>query len=166
MAGLIDGLIDILCEQNELYTQLLEFSKEKKDMLIKNDIDSLQKINSSESIIVGKSQRLERSRISIMRDIASVLNQSGDDLTVSELSALIEGQPEHKDLVIAGDSLRETVEDLKKSNDLNRVLIQNSLDYVEFSMNVMHSSVETAPSTYDNRADDIDNNRAFFDAKQ
>lgn len=166
MAGLINGLINILGEQNELYTQLVELSKEKKDVLIKNDIDALQKINSSENAIVGRSQRLERSRISTLHDIASVLNQSPDTLTLSALADLIEGQPEYQDLITISDGLRTTIETLKEANDLNNTLIQNSLAYVEFSMNVTHSYMEQTPTTYDNRANDIDNNRAFFDAKQ
>ena len=166
MAGLISNLIDVLNEQTQCYHELLLLSEQKKDGIIKNDLSALQAVNASESTVIGKSQRLEKMRADLAKDIADVLNTKESDLTLGKLVEMIQGQPEYEALFQAREDIKKVVEELKERNDRNKILLSNSMDYVDFSINVIRSSMDTSLMTYDKRGQEIDNRRNFFDAKQ
>ena len=54
MAGLIEELMNILERENEEYQKLLEISKVKTGVIIKNDIQELSKIIEEEQAVVGR----------------------------------------------------------------------------------------------------------------
>ena len=62
MAGLIDELIVVLDEMNDLYEQLIKSGKDKLEVIIKNNIEELQKINADENVLVGKTLKLDKKR--------------------------------------------------------------------------------------------------------
>jgi flagellar biosynthesis/type III secretory pathway chaperone len=67
VAGLMDNLLEILSEQAENYENLLGLSKEKKDVIVSNDVKDLQTITSLENTLLGKHQRLEKKRIEVTK---------------------------------------------------------------------------------------------------
>jgi flagellar biosynthesis/type III secretory pathway chaperone len=65
------------------------------------------------------------------------------DITVSDLVSLV--PEEYSDqLSQVGKSLKETVNKLKNKNDLNLKLINNALEYVDFSLNLLTQPVPQA----------------------
>jgi flagellar biosynthesis/type III secretory pathway chaperone len=166
MAGLMQQLIGVLEEQTGYYSQLCELSAEKNEVIIVNDVQSLQKITSLENIIIGRLQRLDKNRLSIMKDIAMVLNRDENDLTLGKLAELIAGQPEHDTLVSVTERIRSAAHSLKSINDQNRILIDSSLEYIDFSVNVMRSAMDSGPSLYSPTGESIDGSKSFFDAKK
>ena len=166
MAGLISDLVDVLNEQTQCYNDLILLSEQKKDAIIKNDINAVQSVNGSESTAIGKSQRIEKKRMELVKDIAEVLNTKEEELTLRKLLGLIEGQPEYDSLQKAREDIRKVVHELKELNERNKVLLNNSLEYIDFSLNVMRSSMDSSLSTYDSKGQEVDNRRNLFDAKQ
>lgn len=166
MAGLINELIEILNKQALAYEELLILSTEKKSVIINNDIDALQKITIVENKIVSRSQKLEEKRLELMKDISSVLNRKNEELTLSLLEALMEGQDEAPLISEVRTKLKDTVTKLKEANDLNTQLIEGSLEYIEFTMNLVRSNLDEGPSYYNQGKKIIDGEKGFFDAKQ
>lgn len=166
MPSLISELISSLEEQYTYYSELFDLSSTKKAAIIINDVKVIQDVNAKENTIIGKSQRAERKRITIVKDIASVLNVKESDLTVKTLAELIKDQPERSVLLETAARLRAKADALKEVNEQNKLLIQNSLDYIEFSMNLIRSSNDATPYTYTNKGIEIDNRKNFFDARQ
>lgn len=166
MPGLISRLIDVLNEQAEYYEQLHALSIEKKDVIIKNEIENLQKITDIENILVSKYQKLDRTRLTITNDIALVLNKNASELTLSALVVLMEGQPEYDDLTKVYNRLHSSINDLRASNEQNKLLIESSLDYIDYTMNVMRTSMEPEQSTYGRLDGEADQNAGFFDTTQ
>ena len=148
MAGMADQLVEILTEQTERYKELLGLSLEKRDVIIKNDVEELQKINSLENIVVSQNQKLEKKRIELVKDMAMALNQKEEDLTLNLLIDLMEGRDEQKPLTEARDNIKAVVLELKEVNEQNGQLVQNALDYIEYSTNVIRSSMGRQPATY------------------
>ena len=166
MAGLVDELIVLLREQTEDFSDLAALASEKSEAIVKNDIEHLQKITNIENSLVGKNQKSERRRIQLMSDVATVLNANTDTLTISHLADLLEGQPGHNELIEIGINLRQAADELKKFNEQNRKLIENSLEYIDFSMNVMRST-QTPPSYYTHEGEEMPCTAStFFDTKQ
>lgn len=166
MAGLINELIEILNKQASAYEELLILSTEKKSVIINNDIDALQKITIVENKIVSRSQKFEEKRLELMKDIASVLNRKNEELTLSILEELMKDQEEAPLISAVRIKLKDTVTKLKEANDLNNQLIEGSLDYIEFTMNLVRANLDEGPSYHHKGKNIIGGEKGFFDAKQ
>ena len=154
MAGMMDQLVEILTEQTERYEELLGLSLEKRDVIINNDVETLQKINHLENLVVSQNQRLEKKRQSVVSDMALVLGQHEDDLTLTKIIELMKGKEEQQPLIDARDRIKEIIDELREVNDQNGQLVQNALDYIEFSTNLIRSSMGQQPATYYPGSDD------------
>lgn len=165
MAGLINQLIDVLNQQNEIFENLVELSVNKKNVLIKNNVEALKEITDSESSLVNKNSRLDKKRIQCFKDIASVLNIH-DDITLSSLIEIIKNQKEAETLKDIRNKTKNLMETLKKNNDENRQLLQYSIEHVEYSMNVIRTAFTNEPCYYDSSGQEISYGKGLFDAKQ
>ena len=155
MAGMMDQLVEVLGEQTERYKELLGLALEKRDIIINNDIEALQQINHLENLVISQNQKLEKKRVSLVADMALVLNQKEDDLTLTKLIELMDGQAEQAALTEARDKIKEVIDELKENNTQNGLLIQNALEYIEFSTNLMRSTQGQQPATYFPGSDDV-----------
>ncbi len=165
MASLMEQLTETLTEQSEIYDRLAELSGEKRDVLVNNEIERLQQITSAENALVGRNQKLDRIRQTIFKDLASVLNRPVEDLTLTDIADITKDQSENKRLRDLAQRLRESVNTLKERNDQNKVLIEYSLDYIDFSMNVLRATMQNERTFYSVDGDQL-NNDTMFDAKQ
>ncbi|MCL2575968.1 MAG: flagellar protein FlgN [Defluviitaleaceae bacterium] len=148
MAGLVSNLIQTLRGQTDLFNEVVALSAHKKEHIIKNDVEKLREVVKQENIIVPKALSLDKEREKIMANIAIVLNKKQEDLTLSLLSELTQGQPEHAEFVAVVDDFKLALEAMKTANDHNKALIEDALDFVEFNMNIIHSSLDAAPAGY------------------
>ena len=148
MAGMIDQLITILYDQGTRCEELYGLALEKKDIIVTNNIEELQKITDLENRVISQNNRLERQRVSITADIAEVLGKGGQVLDIAALIECMEGQPQQIPLREAGNRLREIIEKLKDANALNQMLIENALNYVDYSLNVIRTSAQLEGPEY------------------
>ena len=123
------------------YKSLLDIAKEKTDAIIRNDIDELQIIVGREQQIIEKLDALESAREEHVEDIANVLNVPLDEMKIDRLIRMMEKQPQfQQELIRVHDSLKATMNQLIMLNDNNRVLLQQSLDMLEFEINIAKSA--------------------------
>ncbi len=171
MASLIDELIDTLEKEYEIYQQLIPIEAEKTQVIVKNDLNSLQEITAKEQIEVEKINALERKREEVILNIKTVINRKSEDMNLKTLIELMGKQPkEQKALSAIHDKLKSTVEQLVQINNRNKMLIQQSLEMIEFNMNFIHST-RMAPgnNTYTKSANQYEaqaRGTGMFDAKQ
>lgn len=164
MASLITELTTVLNDQNAIYESLIDIAGRKKVSIIENDIPLLQKFVSEENTLIGKNQRLDKKRLELFSDIATVLAKPSD-ITLSDIIDAIKGQEEHKKLAQIKDRMLKILDILKTLNDQNQELIKMSIDYVNFSINVIRGA--NAPIFYDISGNEIDTtNKKMFDQKQ
>jgi flagellar biosynthesis/type III secretory pathway chaperone len=148
MPGMIDQLLSILNEQADRCTELLGLSKEKKDLIVSNDVKGIQKITDLENILISQNNKLEKKRAALVKDIAIVLERNESELTVSELIESMEGQEEQEALKETADRIRGILAELSDINVLNASLIDNALDYIEYSMNLIRTGMNKNPAVY------------------
>ncbi len=149
MASLMESIINVLERENAAYVELIALSEEKTPVIIKGDLEQLNAITEKEQSIVSGIQKMEKERIQTMRDIAEVTNRKEEDLKLTDLIAMMERQPKERSrLTQLHDTLKETMAHMKRVNEQNRDLLQNSLEMVQFEMNLLQS-LKTAPETAD-----------------
>lgn len=165
MAGMISQLLEILNEQADRYEELQGLSLEKKDAVIANDIEALQKITYLENVLVSQHQKLEKKRLAVMKDIAIVLNKKEAELTLAVLIDAMQGQAEHAALKEAGARIRRILHELADINAHNTSLIQNALEYTDYSLNVLRSAAGGDRAFYNARGEQLTSTTGYFDAK-
>ena len=172
MASLMENIISILNRENEEYEALIKLSEEKTPIIIKGDLPELDRVTEEEQIIVGRIQKLEKDRIQTMKDIADVTNHSSEELKVTDLITMMASRPsEREQLKEVHEKLKRTLGNMSIVNERNRELLQDSLDMVQFEMNLLQA-MKQAPETADYNRDAYNvgsimgSGTKKFDAKQ
>ena len=172
MASLVEVLIDTLTKEESEYVTLLDLSKKKTPVIVAGEVEKLQKITDEEQSVVDRLAALDTKRAEAMKDIAEVMNKDVKTLKLSHLIEMLEKRPSERDaLRTLHDQLKATVGELRMINDQNRELIRQSLDIVDFNLNLIKSQ-RSAPETGNyNRSADIAGSAlggpsGSFDAKQ
>ena len=163
MAGLINNLIEVLKGQVELYQQTTALSVLKKEHIIKNDIDGLRKVVGEENAIVPRMMRQDKERERIMKDICMVLNKKEEDMTLSYLVTLMENQPEHAELQDVVEKTKKAVHELNSINEENKVLIEDAMEFIEYNINLIHSTFSDGPVGYGSNYEEIGEQKSFLD---
>ncbi len=171
MASLLENLIDTLKKENDEYVQLLSLSQEKTGRIVSADLEGLQDIVGKEQVIIERLGALERKREECVADIGNVLNIPVAELKLDKLIMMLDRQPaDQKKLIDVHTELKKTLGAMVTVNDNNKVLLQESLDMIEFELNLARSA-KMAPETanYGKSAASIDTvpgGAGTFDAKQ
>lgn len=166
MASLIKELIETLTEQNNIYQSLLDVASKKKVAIIENKIPNLQDFVKDENVLIGRNQRLDKKRIEIFKDISMVLGKN-DELSLKDIISCMKGQEGEKELIAIREDMLEILPKLKSLNDQNQELLTISMDYVDFSINMIRASGGNSPTYYDSLGNEINTlDKKMFDAKQ
>lgn len=170
MASLMNELLEVLEREEIAYRELVKTSTRKKEIIIKADIRALEEITGEEQEITSNIKNIENKRISIMDDIANVLNRKVDDLTVDAMMEILKSQPkEQEELAKIRSRLKDTLTEMKEVNEQNQALIQQAMEMVEFDMALL-KSMRQAPETANYNKEAYNTGELLgssgFDAKQ
>lgn len=171
MASLIEELIAVLKQEEEVYKKLLPLEEAKIKIIIDNDLTALQRITEQEQLTVETVTALEHKRDEVIVNMGIVLNRNPKTLTLKKLIGLLEQQPkEQQELAQLHDSLTAILKRLSDANIQNQSLIEQSLEMIEFNMNLIQStrmspgSGSYTKSAYENDAPAWQT--GMFDARQ
>ncbi|MCH5272758.1 MAG: flagellar protein FlgN [Lachnospiraceae bacterium] len=170
MASLMEELISTLSQEKELYLALLPIAEEKTKAIVANDLEQLQKITDKEQEAVDRVNALERKRGEVINNMGIVLGRKPQELTLTELILVAEKQPKDKAVLTElKESLGAAVKRLADLNERNKVLIQHSLEMIEFNMNLIQSTRMVQGNNYTKSAAETElgaSQTGMFDAKQ
>ena len=170
MASLMDDLTQVLENETVEYKKLIELSDNLRKALIESDVSTVEQMTAAQEEVSNGIQSLESRRARIMNDIAVVLNKQPGELKVSMLEESLAGQPALKErLAAVRTELKQTMDELKRINHTNQTLLRQSMELLEFDLNLFRS-MRQAPETanYNKSAvntGDLLGSRGF-DAKQ
>ncbi|WP_242856537.1 flagellar protein FlgN [Butyrivibrio sp. AE2032] len=172
VASLMENLVDILDKECNMYEKLLGLSSRKTTIIVKGDLKALAEITDEEQYIIGDIQGLEKKRVTVMSDIANVLNMDVNSLKLTDLIQVLEKRPtDQKNLAVQRDRLVTVADNVRRVNGQNQELLKSSIEMVQFEMNIIQAS-KRAPQTanYSRAADTTGECLGYtsggFDAKQ
>lgn len=170
LASLIEELIQTLTQEDEIYSKLIPIAKEKTQIIIKNDLENLQRITDIEQETVDQLTALEHKRMDVIQNIGVVINRDPNTLTLKTITEILKKQPkEQKQLSVINDHLKQTIQTLVEINNHNKSLINESLEIIEFNMNFIQSTRMSPGNNYTKGAQQVDMylpTTGIFDAKQ
>ena len=145
MASLIEELIMVLGDEEKIYSEIIPIAEKKTQIIVNNDLQSLNSITEEEQELVGKISKLERKRQEVIRNIGIVMNKKESELNFITIIELLNGQEkEQEELRRLHDKLKATIEMLAVLNERNQLLIKQSLEMIDFDINLLQS-LRTSP---------------------
>lgn len=147
MASLLENLIDILDRENTEYEALVVLADQKTPAIVEGDVENLGKITEDEQEIVGRIQRMEKSRREVLADIANVVNKDVETLKLINLIQMLGKRPDQQQLLMDVQAkLKGTIDRLREANDKNQMLLTDALEMVGFNLNMLRA-LKSAPQT-------------------
>ena len=170
MASLMDDLTQVLENETVEYKKLTELSENLKEALIESDVAAVEQLTAAQEEVSNEIQSLEYKRARIMNDIAVVLNKKPEELKVSMLEETLAGQPALREkLAAVRTELKQTMDELKQINRTNQALLRQSMELLEFDLNLFRS-MRQAPETANYNKSAVNTGELLgsrgFDAKQ
>ena len=145
MASLIEELIKVLGDEEKIYAEIIPLAEKKTRIIVNNDLQSLTGITEEEQLLVGKISKLEKKRREVIRNIGIVMNKKESELNFITIIESLKGQEkEQEELKKLHDRLKSTIELLSVLNERNQMLIKQSLEMIDFDINLLQS-LRTSP---------------------
>lgn len=170
MASLVDELINVLKEEENMYCALEECADEKTQILVRADIEALERLTAIEQAKSDELLALGNKQIQILNDIKTVLGRNEEKLTVTTLIGYLASQKDVQErLTEARDGLIGAAKRVQDKNYQNGILLHHALEMTEFDLTLFRS-MRQAPETanYDKNAYNTGTllGTSGFDAKQ
>ena len=158
-------LAEILEKEALLYQDASDISAKKTDVIVHGKIEELDSLVKAEQAIIIKIGRLEDEREKIVLALSDALDLNLEGVTLSAINDRL-GSDCYARLENCQTSLVQTIDSLKNSNVTNAQLIQNALDYVNFSVNLLTTN-QDAGNLYSQDGDENapKQRRNIFDVK-
>ncbi len=148
-------MIDLMQKLLTFHRGLLQLAEQKTEAIKKSDISTLQQMMTKEQKYVMAIRQLESERMSL-------LSHMSEERTVSRYAEQLEEKERTKLLQLANE-LRDTIARLKAQNELNMQLLQQSLQFIHFTLDLMIPNEQDV--TYDPKRTDELPPRSSFEAK-
>ncbi|WP_059103366.1 flagellar protein FlgN [Shouchella shacheensis] len=152
---------ETLDQLTQIHEELLSSAYEKQNSLLQQDMAALDTTTRQETSLVAKVRFFEKQLKARLESITMGANR-----TFSEWLATSD-DPDNTELQEAHEKLRATIEKVKQVNGVNQQLIQDSLSYVQASLQVLRPSEED--TRYTKKASHLDKGtsqgRSIFDSK-
>jgi len=164
MNGLTDRLVMALEKDCEIYAEILRLGEEKKQIIIDGDIEKLEKMTVREHALIASLMKLEEIRDKI---VSEIIKQKGlMQVEVIDDVIMAVDDTSKPQLEAVKRKLSNLMSDVKDVNESNGTLIKQSLDLIEFNVNLMASIRETETNYGDQANINYQKSkRSGFDAK-
>jgi flagellar biosynthesis/type III secretory pathway chaperone len=129
-------LVALLTEMVDLYRVILEFSRQKRELLVETKIKDLELLTQKEECVILQIGKLESARVKLAHQIASDQGLDGEEVTLSKMLELTEPDTASQLEKIA-DEFDKTMRELALLNQLNTELIQQGLSFVNYNINLL-----------------------------
>lgn len=161
----MEALVTTVESLLEAHRKLVQLLNRKKDLLIQNDIDGLNRLVKDEESQIRTIHQLEQERLQRGRIVAENNGIPIEDLRLSTLLELTNDQPILQNRLKKVDrEFPAVISLLRGINELNGQLLTQSLRYLETTLDVLTDS-SSSMITYHGREETAVAKRSFFDSK-
>lgn len=163
--NLWESLLDVLEEQTKAYLQLGKLMESKQKSIMENSLTDLEKAVAKESVLAKHLNLLEEKRMEVIGDLLKELALDRQEITLSELSKYLPAKYDSYYNKLR-TQLKDAVDKAATLNKINQELLEASLAYVNYSLNLM-TGIQSSGS-YGQQGQEQENKelkRSLFDQK-
>ncbi|MBB6453630.1 flagellar biosynthesis/type III secretory pathway chaperone [Salirhabdus euzebyi] len=157
-------IITVMTKLHSLHESLLTISKEKTVHLKSGDTTAFQATFVNERKHVQAIGQLEDKRQALTKQWFTQQGVQDANQTVSEMLSLISDSNEKEQLMKVYEQLVITIAELKQQEQLNRELTEQSLQFVELSLELLQPSIKNM-NYGEKKQGEQAFNRSMFDSK-
>lgn len=134
----IGPIMDVMSQLIEAHEQLLALSEQKTEVIVRNNVEELNRIVGKESRLTAHIASFDQQRVSAVGQYLTAKGYRPHPyITVSDIVKLIVKMEEKQAIQEAQRKLLNTIERLKEVNGQNQQLIEQSLTYIEYSLDLI-----------------------------
>lgn len=135
-----DNIIASMTELTAIYRVILELSRKKKQALVAASVEELGSLVKEEESLVLRIGAHEQARRQLILDLAAAYKIAPEAITPAKTKELSDAATAAR-LQAAEDELASVLRELAPLNKLNSELIQQSLNYVNYNLNLLTQTV-------------------------
>ncbi|AAM23773.1 hypothetical protein M2349_001873 [Caldanaerobacter subterraneus subsp. tengcongensis MB4] len=137
-----ERLLGLLKEEMAIYEILLELATKKTDIIIHGKIKELDETVQMERNFIKKLVELEEKRENTLKEMGK-----GEGVTISEVIKTLPLE-EAMEFNNVKERLSAVLKELGERNDLNMALIEQALEYVNYSIKAISEALEEDKGIY------------------
>lgn len=145
MHALFQDLATQLRQEIAQYRQLHVLIRRERGRIIKGDLAGLADIGRKKEAVAQRLGELVASRTSLLERMAADLGEPVGGLTLARLSRLAPGRAGEA-LSALLDEFRGVIGRLVAANEVNRSLLERSLEFVQGSLALFHTVASAGPT--------------------
>lgn len=139
----IEAILEVMNKLQEAHVALLKLTKEKAPIIVRNEVEQLNNIVSKENKIVRHIAELDQQRLMAVSEYLMSRGYAPNPrITVSDLIKIIFKAEDKLLLEEAQVKLLAVIEELKQENALNQQLIEQSLAFIDYSLDLVLGAPE------------------------
>lgn len=141
---MVELLIKTLEETYEAHKQLMELTTQKRTVLIEGNVEQLSQIVHQESQLIKHIGKLEEERLFQVKELLQRKGVSTDQpMTMQQIIQTLSTSEEKKQLEALFKDLSDLLGKMSEQNSLNMRLTQDSLNYVNQSLELYTETAKT-----------------------
>ncbi|WP_339227324.1 flagellar protein FlgN [Oceanobacillus sp. FSL K6-2867] len=158
-----DTIRESLEELVQIHMDLLAISKDKTHIVKEGSIENLQKLLVKERKLLRLLEQAEKKRQQAVHDWCEMNRIQEEAATITNMLKHITLETERVQLEVAATKLTEMITNLKQQEQLNQVLISQSMQFVQLSLDLMSPTLTSMNYGVKNETEVM--NRSVFDSK-
>jgi len=130
-----DRIIEVITNEINLFEQLIDVMLKKKENIISMNIEDLQKTLNEELKLLSKTKLIENKRIELLKSFYPQKN----NVEKLPLSELIKQAPAKESKILSELKfvLKSKLDEIKRINDANRILIERSKKFIKENISIL-----------------------------
>lgn len=129
-------LIELLDKEMGTFRLMLSALEAEQTALIANDVNGLDEAVETQKALVQRAATQEQARVKIIRQMAPMLQEDPNTLTLRRLIDLADASFSER-MAVQREALIALQEQLRKTNRQNAVLLKQSMKYVDKSLLIL-----------------------------
>lgn len=159
----VQPILESLEKLIDLHKSLLDISKQKTFVVKEGSVDKLQPLLVKERKYVQALEQNERKRQIKVESWISQHDLSAENATITGILGSLSDEKVKEELETQTVILTNTITQLKQQEQLNKALIQQSMQFVELSLDMMKPSIRNM--NYGGKKSSDSTDRSVFDSK-
>lgn len=141
MNQVIEKLLNILNLQKDVYHDITLIEEEKRGAIMKRAGKSIENLSVMQEKLLTEVDSLERERLRLMDNYRkfALLHQPGNEITLLDIIDSVDGKSA-KALSDAGERLKKVLKKLKNVQEVNSVLLRDSMEFYEILLSGLKNS--------------------------
>lgn len=137
----IQPIIESLDSLVNVHRDLIRVSKEKTEVLKEGSAEDLQKVLIHEQKYIHKLEQAENERENVVKAWFTEYQLTDENQTITRMLNLLTCDEEKKQLEDAAVALTQAITQLKQHEQLNKSLIQQSMQFIQMSLSMLQPSM-------------------------